>query len=68
VPFWITWQSGEVFNIQNWGNNKEKHSGANHWHHACLTKLLGEVQEEERDRYETRHGGLFEGTRERVLP
>jgi hypothetical protein len=38
---------------ENWGNNKEKHSGANHWHHACLTKLLGEVQEEERGCYET---------------
>ena len=23
VPFWITWQSGEAFNLENWENDKE---------------------------------------------
>ena len=23
VPFWITWQSGEAFNLENWENDKD---------------------------------------------
>jgi hypothetical protein len=54
VSFWITWQSGEAFNLEDWEMTKSRFSGANNWHHVYVTELQGKVKEEERSCYETR--------------